>query len=82
MLMVTSVFPVVFMMGLYFMVIIYGQNMGQIVSIEKSSKLMESLLVMTRPYGLIFGKIIATSFIAIFQIVVWFAAGMGGFVFV
>ncbi len=81
MLLLTTVFPIIFMFVLYFMVIIYGQNMGQIVSIEKSSKLMESLLVMTRPYGLIFGKIIATSFIAIFQIVVWFAAGIGGFVF-
>lgn len=79
MLMVTSVFPVVFMMGLYFMVIIYGQNMGQIVSIEKSTKLMETLLVMTRPYGLIFGKIIATASTAIFQMAVWICSLVAGF---
>lgn len=79
MLMVTSVFPVVFMMGLYFMVIIYGQNMGQIVSIEKSTKLMETLLVMTRPYGLIFGKIIATASTAIFQMAVWIGSLVAGF---
>lgn len=79
MLMVTSVFPVVFMMGLYFMVIIYGQNMGQIVSIEKSTKLMETLLVMTRPYGLIFGKIIATASTAIFQMAVWIGSLVVGF---
>lgn len=79
MLMVTSVFPVVFMMGLYFMVIIYGQNMGQIVSIEKSTKLMETLLVMTRPYGLIFGKIIATASTAILQMAVWIGSLVAGF---
>ena len=77
--MLTTVFPIVFMFGLYFMVIIYGQSMGQIVSVEKSSKLMEFLLVMTKPYGLIFGKIIATAVIAIFQMGVWIAAGVGGF---
>lgn len=77
----TTVFPMIFMFGLYFMVVIYGQNMGQIVSIEKSSKLMESLLLMTRPYGLIFGKILATAFTAILQIAVWMTAAFIGFVY-
>lgn len=77
--MLTTVFPLVFMFGLYFMVIIYGQSMGQIVCVEKSSKLMEFLLVMTKPYGLIFGKIIATAAVAIFQMCVWITAGVGGF---
>lgn len=81
MLLLTTVFPLVFMFGLYFMVIIYGQSMGQIVSVEKSSKLMETLLVMTRPYGLIFGKIFATSLLAIIQIAVWVGATVIGFVF-
>lgn len=76
-----SLFPVFFMLGLYFMVIIYGQSMGQIVCIEKSSKLMETLLVMTRPYGLIFGKILATAGIAFFQMVVCMASLVAGFVF-
>lgn len=79
-LMLTTVVPMFFMLGLYFMVIIYGQSMGQIVSVEKSSKLMETLLVMTRPYGLIFGKIIATSALAIIQIALWVVALLGGFV--
>ena len=76
----TTAVPMIFMMGLYFMVIIYGQSMGQIVSVEKSSKLMESLLVMTRPYGLIFGKILATSTTAILQMAVWLLAVAGGFI--
>lgn len=81
MLLLTTAFPMIFMFGLYFMVIIYGQNMGHIVNIEKSSKLMETLLVMTRPYGLIFGKILGTSSMAILQIGVWIAAAAVGFVF-
>lgn len=78
-LLLTTVFPIVFMFGLYFMVLIYGQSMGQIVSVEKSTKLMETLLVMTRPYGLIFGKIIATSATAILQMAVWITAAIAGF---
>lgn len=75
----TSYFPTIIMMMLYFMVIIYGQSMGQIVCVEKSSKLMESLLLMTKPYGLIFGKILATSFLAIIQMLLWIIAGVAGF---
>lgn len=74
-----SMFPLFFMLGLYFMVIIYGQSMGQVVCIEKSSKLMETLLVMTRPYGLIFGKILATAGIAIFQMAVCVVSLLAGF---
>ncbi len=75
-----SMAPLILMMAIYFMVIIYGQSMGQIVCVEKSSKLMESLLVMTRPYGLIFGKILATAGIAIFQMAVCVATLLLGFV--
>ena len=77
---ITTVFPIVFMLFLYFMVVIYGQSMGQIVSIEKSSKLMETLLVTTKPYGLIFGKILATAFTAIVQIAVWISGTVIGFI--
>ena len=77
---VTTVFPMLFMLGLYFMVLIYGQSMSYIVSVEKSSKLMETLLISTRPYGLIFGKILATSFSAIIQMAIWIVAAVGGFI--
>ena len=76
---VTTVFPMIFMLVLYFMVLIYGQNMGYIVSVEKSSKLMETLLISTRPYGLIFGKILATSLSAILQMAAWIVAAVVGF---
>lgn len=75
-----SLLPMVFMLALYFMVIIYGQSMGQIVIVEKSSKLMETLLVMTRPYGLIFGKILATAGMAILQIAICIGSVIFGFI--
>lgn len=77
--MLTTFFPMFLMAVLYFMVIIYGQSMGQIVSIEKSSKLMETLLLTTRPDGLILGKIIAVASIAVLQVVIWLAAAVIGF---
>lgn len=73
-----TMFPLIFMLGLYLMVIVYGQNMGQIVCIEKSSKLMETLLVTTKPYGLIFGKILATAGIAILQMAACIVALVAG----
>jgi len=76
----TTFFPMFFMLGLYFMVLIYGQNMGYVVSVEKSSKLMETLLITTRPYGLIFGKILATSLSAIMQMAIWIVSAVGGFI--
>ena len=75
----TAVLPIFLMLFMYFMILIYGQNMGNIVTVEKSSKLMETLLLMTRPYGIIFGKIFATAFTAICQILVWGACVAGGF---
>lgn len=76
----TVVLPICLMMFMYFMVLIYGQNMGNIVTVEKSSKLVETLLVMTKPYGIIFGKIFATTLTAIFQVLLWGASIVAGFV--
>lgn len=66
------------MMALYFLVIFYGQSIGQIVSMEKTSKLMEYILTLTGPSGIIFGKVTAIFCEAVIQIVVWIACGLGG----
>ena len=50
------------------------------MTVEKSSKLMETLLVMTRPYGLIFGKILATAGMAILQIAICIGSVIFGFI--
>lgn len=78
--MIISLIPMIFMFVIYFMVIIYGQSMGNIVSIEKSSKLMETLLVTIKPYGLIFGKIFATALTAIIQVAAWVIGAVCGFI--
>lgn len=66
------------MMALYFLVIFYGQSIGQIVSMEKTSKLMEYILTLTGPSGIIFGKVTAIFCEAVIQIVIWIACGLGG----
>ncbi len=65
-------------MLLYFLIIFYGQSIGQIVSMEKTSKLMEYMLTLTGPAGIIFGKVIAVFCEAVTQMVVWTACGIAG----
>lgn len=76
---VAMLLPMIIMFVMYLMVLIYGQSIGNIVSVEKSSKLMEMLLTLTRPYGLIFGKVFAMTAIAVLQMLLWIAALVGGF---
>lgn len=71
--------PMVFILVLYIMIILYGQSVARSVISEKSSKLMEFLLVTIKPYGLIAGKILATFCVAILQFILWIACGIGGF---
>ncbi|MCM1568482.1 MAG: ABC transporter permease [Roseburia sp.] len=75
----TMLFPMVVSFVIYYMVLIYGQSIGNIVSVEKSSKLMEMLLTLTRPYGIILGKISAMVVTAIFQMLLWIASVTAGF---
>ena len=72
-------------MLLYFFVLIYGQGVANNVVMEKSSKLMESMLVTVNPVAIILGKLFAIMLTGIIQIVSWvgslglsFAIGMYG----
>lgn len=71
--------PTLCMLFIYMMNIVYGQGMGNIVSMEKNSKLMEMMLTLTQPYSLIFGKILATTCIAIMQMTLWVGGLVVGF---
>ena len=71
--------PMIVVLFLYIMNFVYGQSIGNIVSVEKTSKLMEMILTMTKPYGLIFGKIFAMACIGIMQTILWIAAFVVGF---
>ena len=76
---VAFILPFIFVMFLYMMTILYGQSIGNVVSSEKVTKLMEMMLTMTRPYGLIWGKILATACSGILQMVIWIGSLVGGF---
>ena len=55
----SAALPYAFIMVLYFMVLIYGQNVANSVIMEKSSKLMDTFLTSVRPVSMIFGKVFA-----------------------
>ncbi len=76
---VAMLFPMFSVLFLYIMTLVYGQSMGNIVSVEKTSKLMEMMLTLTRPYGLIMGKIFATASIAMVQMILWIGSLVIGF---
>ncbi|MBR5516463.1 MAG: ABC transporter permease [Firmicutes bacterium] len=72
-------------MLLYFFVLFYGQGVANSVVMEKSSKLMESMLVTVNPVAIILGKLFAITLTGIIQILSWvgsiglsFAIGMYG----
>lgn len=64
---------------IYFMVLLYGQSISKEIIAEKSSKLMESLLLMVEPYGIIGGKILAMISLAFLQIILWLASALVGY---
>ena len=76
---VAMLFPMLCMFFIYMMNMVYGQSIGTTVSVEKTSKLMEMVLTMTKPYSLIFGKIFAMTCIAILQTVCWIGGLVAGF---
>ncbi len=75
---IVSLAPMLVMLVLYFMVILYGQSIGQTISSEKTSKLMEYLLTLSEPSGIIFGKVTAIFCEAVLQIFFWILCGFAG----
>jgi ABC-type Na+ efflux pump permease subunit len=73
-----TITPILLVMLLYFMNLAYGQSAAKIISVEKTSKLMDTLLLSIKPYALIFGKILAMSAVGVMQFVIWFLAIIAG----
>lgn len=71
-------FPYMNIMVLYFMVLFYGQGVSSSVLMEKTSKLMDTMLLCARPGGMVLGKVIANAFAGIVQIFIWLAGLAGG----
>ncbi|MBR6622384.1 MAG: ABC transporter permease [Ruminococcus sp.] len=65
--------PMLLTMMLYIMVIINSQSVISIVSIEKTSKLMESILTFVDPFSLITGKILSAVVNSLIQSLLWIA---------
>lgn len=66
--------PAVFGLVLYFLLLLYGQNINQGVSVEKTSKLVETLLTSIHPYALLSGKVFAIVATAMQQFFLWIVA--------
>ena len=74
------VVPFMAAMTVYMMVVLYGQSMSNSVMLEKSSKLMETILTAVHPFALMLGKLLATACAAVVQIVIWLFALIGGII--
>ena len=72
------VLPYVGIMLLYFMVLVYGQGIAGSVVLEKSSKLMDTMLISLQPEAMILGKTLAGALAGILQMAAWIAGIAGG----
>ncbi len=77
--MLVIILPYVTVMFLYFFVLFYGQSAAQLIVMEKTSKLMDTILVSIRPAAMIFGKFTANLCCAVIQLIVWILSLLGGF---
>ena len=65
---------------IYLLMVMYGQNIMLEVSSEKTSKLMEMMLVNVYPEALVSGKILGTAILAIVQVLLWIGGVIYGLV--
>lgn len=73
------IFPLMFCIIVFVMIILYGSSISKIMIAEKTSKLMETLLVTTKPYAVIAGKILAMTTTAVIQFGSWIVCLIGGY---
>ncbi len=73
------IFPLLTGFVMYFMVLMYGQDIARSVSLEKTSKLMETMLTYVKPSDLIFGKILCGLIMSVVQIMIWIFSGVLGY---
>ncbi len=71
--------PYVIIMVLYFLVLFYVQNISGSVLLEKTSKLVDTMLLSVPPESMILGKIVAGALAAIMQFSLWLVSLLGGF---
>ena len=67
-------------MVIYFVALYYGNGIMQNIVLEKSSKLMDTMLISVKPEAMIFGKMLATLSAALLQFFTWIICLVVGFV--
>ena len=72
------ILPYLGIMLLYFMVLVYGQGVAGSVILEKSSKLMDTMLLSLQPQAMILGKTLAGWLAGVVQMLVWAAGAVLG----
>ena len=70
--------PYVTVMFLYFFVLFYGNSSARLIVMEKTSKLMDTILVSVRPEAMIFGKIASAVTCALIQLLLWLLSLIAG----
>ena len=65
---------------MYFVVLAYGASITKNIVMEKSSKLMDTLLISVKPKALIFGKLTGVLAAGLLQLFIWIAALVGGII--
>lgn len=74
----STAIPLAYSFMMYFILLLYGQSVARNVVLEKDSKMMETILVMAKPYDLIFGKVLSMWLFSLLQIMVWLISLAGG----
>lgn len=77
---VKTLLPMLVGLLLYMLINTSAQSVIKVVIAEKTSKLMETLLTSAMPYGIVAGKILAVTLIAILQMLLWLVSLVVGFV--
>ena len=68
---VESILPYAALMLMYFLVLIYGSSVAGSVVLEKTSKLMDTMLLSLQPAAMILGKLLAVALAGVVQLGVW-----------
>lgn len=74
------IIPYMMLLLVYMMVVLYGQSMANSVMLEKTSKLMETILTAVHPTALMAGKLLATATAAVLQLLIWLFSLIGGMI--
>ena len=74
----TSAISFVFVLLIYAMVILYGSQICSEVPVEKTSKLVEQLLINVSPYSLLTGKVLAIITSSFIQFIIWILSALIG----